>query len=189
VTQPDDHHVTVVAIDGSPSRGGRTAAALNAVCAAATAAGASIDSVALEADGSGVGPAVERLMTADAAVLSSPVHRATFAAPLKQLLDAVPRSGPPSLESALRAKAVAIVHTGASLHHFLALDVVRCMLAGFFAAHVVPPGLYVPHEGFNRDLALKDPYSEHARLQGTALVALAQALRASPALSSLRPQS
>jgi FMN reductase len=92
-------------------------------------------------------------------------------------------------ESPLSGKAVAIVYTGASLHPFLALDSLRSVLAGFFAAHVLPPGLYVPREGFDDDLALRAAYSEPARLQGAALVELTHALRRSSVLRSLRPQA
>jgi FMN reductase len=122
-------------------------------------------------------------------ILASPVYRASFATPLKQLLDAIPRAGTDPPESPLTAKAVAVVYTGASLHHFLAVDSLRGVLAGFFAAHVVPPGLYVPRAGFDEDLDLVEPYARQAHLQGAALVELAHALRRSPVLRSLRPQA
>jgi FMN reductase len=179
----------VLAVDGSLTVGGRTRAALDAVAAAIVEAGATVQTIALGGDGAGVGPALDALSWADAVVLASPVYRASFAAPVKQLLDAVPREPGASPASPLTAKAVAVVYAGASLHHFLALDSLRSVLAGFFAAHVVPPGLYVPREAFADDLALREPYAGHARLQGAGLVALAHALAQSPVLRSLRPQA
>lgn len=184
-----DQPPTVLAIDGSPTAGGRTRAALDAVSSAAVDAGASLERIELGAAGAGVEPAIEALAGADAVVLASPVYRASSATPLKQLLDTIPRSGTAPPESPLSGKAVAIVYVGASLHHFLALDSLRSVLAGFFAAHVVPPGLYLPREAFDEDLGLRDPYADHARLQGAALVELAYALRRSPVLRSLRPQA
>jgi FMN reductase len=89
----------------------------------------------------------------------------------------------------LRGKAVAIVATGATLHHFLALDDLRNVLASFFAAHVVPPGLYVPRDGFGDAGELIEPYARHARLQGEALAELQEALAASSALRALTPQA
>jgi FMN reductase len=172
-------------IDGSPSGGGRTAAALAEVGAAAAAA--VITTVGLsEADGHE--QALAALEEADAVVLGAPVYRAAAAAPLKALLDAIPRDVQ-TRTSPLAGKAVAIVQTGASLHHFLALDSLRNVLAGFFAAHVVPPGLYVPRDGFAEDGKLAEPYASAAADQGAALAALARALRSDDALSTLRPQA
>lgn len=105
------------------------------------------------------------------------------------LLDCVPRGMWGEKDAPLRGKAVAIVATGASLHHFLALDDFRNVLAGFFAGHVLPPGLYVPRDGFGEDGSLKEPYTAQAKLQGRALVELALALRLSSALRQLNPQA
>ena len=182
--------LAVLAVDASPTRGGHTRAALDGVSAAAAAAGASVETLgAGDERGDGVEAVIERLPATDALILASPVYRASFAAPLKRLLDAVPRAAGTPPDSPLSGKAVAIVFTGASLHHFLALDPLRSMLAGFFAAHVVPPGLYVPRDGFNDTLGLLDPYADQARRQGEALVELARVLRASTVLASLRPQA
>jgi FMN reductase len=180
---PTAFHALVV--DGSPSGGGRTAAALAAVGAAAAAT--SVTTVGLSEDG-GQEHALAALAEADAVVLGAPVYRAAAAAPLKALLDAIPRDNE-TRTSPLAGKAVAIVQTGASLHHFLALDGLRNVLAGFFAAHVVPPGLYVPREGYADDGSLAEPYASAAAAQGAALAALARALRADDALSTLRPQA
>src|SRR5438105_13016946 len=87
----------------------------------------------------------------------------------------------------LRARAVAIVLTGASLHHFLALDSLRNVLSGFFGAFVVPPGLYVPHAGFSEAGELADEWREQAVLQGRALVELARVIRGSSDLRRVGP--
>jgi FMN reductase len=182
--------VAIVAVDGSPTGGGRTAAALSAVLAAAASTGASTSTVAFaDEPATGVERALEAIPAADGFVLGSPVYRGSFATPLKSLLDAIPRSNDAELESPLCGKSVAIVLTGASLHHFLALDHLRDVLAGFFAAYVLPPGLYVPREGFGEELSLLDPYADQARLQGLALVELVAALRRSRSLRALRPQA
>ena len=181
--------IRVVGIDGSPAGGGRTHAVLAAVASASTA-GAPARIVSLGSDGeSGIAQALEEIAGAEAIILGAPVYRGAAAAPLKRLLDAIPRSNDDERDSPLAGKAVAIVHTGASLHHFLALDGLRNVLAGFFAAHVVPPGLYVPRSGFGDDSELLEPYAEQARRQGLALVELAQLLRDSAILNSLRPQA
>jgi FMN reductase len=167
----------VVAIDGSPSGGGRTATVLRAVAG----------TEALSLVEAGVEAAVEAVDDADAVVLGSPIYRASFAHPLKQFLDQLPRGmwGEPT--APMRGKAVCIVATGASLHHFLALDDMRNVLAGFFAAHVIPPGLYVPREGFGDDGALVEPYAGQAALQAEALRELGRVLASSTALRRLTP--
>lgn len=180
----------MLALDGSPAGGGRTYAAIAAVAAAATEAGAIVETISLgEGDPDGTERALAALEAADAVVLGAPVYRAAAATPLKQLLDLVPRSNDEDRTSPLAGKAVAIVLTGASLHHFLALDGLRDVLAGFFAAHVVPPGLYVPRAGFDERASLVDPYATQARLQGQATVELAASLRNSTVLRTLRPHA
>jgi FMN reductase len=180
----------VVALDGSPAGGGRTNAAIAAITSAAAESGATVETIALgDGEPGGTDRALAALAPADAIVLGAPVYRAASATPLKQLLDLIPRSNDEERTSPLAGKAVAIVHTGASLHHFLSLDALRDVLAGFFAAHVVPPGLYVPRAGFGDDSALLEPYADQARRQGQALVELAGLLRNSAMLRSLRPHA
>ncbi len=177
---------SVLALDASPAGGGRTRAAVEAVSAAAAGLGGVVETIGL-AEPDGQAYALAALPGADAIVLGAPVYRAAAAAPLKQLLDLIPRY--PDGRSPLRAKAVAIVQTGASLHHFLALDGLRNVLAGFFAAHVLPPGLYVPKEGFADDGSLAEPYARHAAVQGAALIELARAVQAGDALRAVGPQA
>jgi hypothetical protein len=65
----------------------------------------------------------------------------------------------------------------------------RNVLAGFFAAHVIPPGLYVPREGFGDDGALLEPYAGQAALQAEALRELGRVLASTTALRRLTPQA
>jgi FMN reductase len=178
--------IAIVAVDGSPTGAGRTRTAIEAVARAGEPFGARVETIAL-ADPAGPERALQALETADAVVFGAPVYRAAAAAPLKQLLDLIPRDNV-ERRSPLAAKPVAIVQTGASLHHFLALDTLRNVLAGFFAAHVVAPGLYVPREGFG-ELGLLEPYAWHARTQGEALLELTRAVNAGVALAAVRPQA
>lgn len=186
--------VRILGIDGSPIGSGRTLAALQVVLRAAEETGAETEVRSLagaESDTAVLLDVIAALATADAAVVGSPVYRASYAAPLKLLLDRLPRGMWRETEAPLQGKAVAVVLTGASWHHFLAVNELRNVLAGFFAAHVVPPGLYLPREGFVSDgsAVLEPSYVERASLQGRALVELATALRASTALAQLTPQA
>jgi FMN reductase len=178
--------IAILAVDGSPTGGGKTRTAIEAVAQAGEPFGARVETVAL-AELEGPERALQALETADAVVFGAPVYRAAAAAPLKQLLDLIPRDNR-ERRSPLAAKPVAIVQTGASLHHFLALDGLRNVLAGFFAAHVVAPGLYVPRDGFGEH-GLLEPYAQQARAQGEALVELTRAVNAGVALAAVRPQA
>ena len=177
----------VVAIDGSPQGHGRTEAVLREVLRGAVAAGATADVLTLS--DVTVEDAVDALEDAEAVVLGSPVYRASFAYPLKDLLDQLPRGMWGETRAPLQGKGVVIVATGASLHHFLALDDLRNVLASFFAAHVVPPGLYVPRGGMPDGNGLDPDLATQAERQGQALVELALALRACPTLRGLVAQA
>lgn len=175
----------VIAVDGSPAGPGRTATVLAAVLDGLPA-GWSAEVVELAG---GPEAALERVERADAVVVGSPMYRATYATPLKAWLDRLPRGMWGESTAPVTGKAVAIVGTGASWHHFLGLDPLRSVLAGFFAAHVVPPGLYVPAEGFDEDGRLLESYRTLAGQQGAAVAELAQALAASATLRELKPQA
>jgi hypothetical protein len=71
----------------------------------------------------------------------------------------------------------------------LALDSLRNVLMTFFACYTVPPGLYVPADGFLPDGSLTPAYADHARSQGQALLELTAAVMASRALRSVAPQA
>jgi FMN reductase len=177
----------VLALDGSPQGHGRTAAVLGEVLLGASAAGVSTSVMTLAE--TTVDEAVDALEAADGVVLGSPVYRASFTYPLKVLLDQLPRGMWGETRAPLQGKGVVIVATGASLHHFLALDDLRNVLASFFAAHVVPPGLYVPRGGMPDGNGLDPDLATQAERQGQALVELALALRACPTLRGLVAQA
>lgn len=179
----------VIAFDCSPSGGGRTARALEAVLDASRVEGATgerID-VTSEADVEAAVDAITSLGPQDAVVFGTPIYRATYAFPMKALLDAVPRDFVTG-DGPLRARVAGIVATGASLHHFLGLGELRNVLSVFFAAVVVPPGLYVPRDGFTED-GLTAAYETAAATLGGSIVELAAAVAASSHLSRLTPQA
>jgi FMN reductase len=88
----------------------------------------------------------------------------------------------------LQGKAAAVVLTGASGHHFLAVNDLRNILAGFFAVQVLAPGLYLDHSAYIDRGTLTDESAALAASHGAALVELGVAVRSSPALAALRPQ-
>jgi FMN reductase len=179
--------VQVLAIDGSPQGGGRTETVLREVLCGAEEGGATTALLSLAAGTPE--QAIDAIERADAVVFGSPVYRASFVFPLKRLLDELPRGMWGETRAPLQGKAVALVMTSASPHHFLALDDLRNVLAGFFAAHIVPPGLAVSREAFTEDRRLDDDAAGLAVRQGMALVELSRALGGCPTLRSLVAQA
>ena len=131
---------------------------------------------------------VQSLADADAVVLATPMFRATYAAVLKDFLERVPRGGPAErFDGPLRAKAVGIVATGGSHHHFLGADPLIDLLVRYFGAYVVPPLLYGvirSADGPTLDPALV----EDAARFGRAVVALGGAIRSDARLGDARAQ-
>ena len=135
----------VLGLVGS-AEGGGTHTLVEAVLDGARAEGATAASICLgrgpysredtAAALAGVGPY-------DALVLGTPMYRSTFVGVLKEAIDDIDRRPPADgFASPLLAKTVAIVGTGRSDHHFLGIDHLFSIVSRFFAAYVVPPGLY-----------------------------------------------
>jgi FMN reductase len=125
---------------------------------------------------------------ADAVVLGSPVYRATYSALLKGLLESTERGRWGERTAPLQGKAAATVLTGADGHHFLALNDLRNVLAGFFAVQVLSPGLYLDHAAYLDRSTLTGDSAALCATHGAALNDLATAVRTSPTLRTLTPQ-
>jgi len=106
---------------------------------------------------------------------------------LKNLWDMVPRGGYDGNAQALRAKPVAIAATGASHHHFLGINDLAGILRGFYAAYVIPPGLYASHADFADGELASDSIRRAAERTARSLVALHRALETSPDLRAVEP--
>lgn len=177
----------VLGIVGSPQKGGRTLAATRALLRGAAESGCDLDELELANEQTATDEILERMDAADAFVFASPVYRARAAFPLKNLLDVVPRGMWGETSAPLQGKACAIALTGATQHHFLAVDDLRSVLSGFFAIQVLSPGLYLPAEAFVDRDTLNSESEALVEQHGRALVALAEAVRASEEISCLRP--
>ena len=176
-------------VDCSPEGRGRTQAALDAVSAAALGAGAVADTGWVGDTAAALDGAVDTLAQADGVVFGSPVYRASYAYPLKRLLDTIPRGGDEHVDSPLAGKPVAIVLTGASLHHFLALDWLARRAGRVLCRTCLAPGPVRPDEWLRRARELVQPYAAQAAALGPAVVELASLRAQPPPLNSLRPQA
>jgi FMN reductase len=164
----------------------RTGALVRAVLGGAERSGASTRYLALAEHPEQ--PLLE-LDRADAFVFATPIYRASMTGLLKSFLDSVPRSEESEGAAPLRGRAVVIAATGGSDHHFLALNDLRNVLSAFFASFVLPPGIYVPRDGFGDSGDLSSRYAAQADLQGRALVEQARAIATSSCLVRVEPQA
>jgi FMN reductase len=85
---------------------------------------------------------IDKISNADAIIVGSPIYRGTYTGALKNLFDLIPND-------ALRGKAVGIIATGGSNHHFLAIEHQFKPIFGFFNAYVVPAGVYANNSHFS----------------------------------------
>ena len=183
VTQP----IKVLAVSCSPSVGGKTRAALEAVLAGAAGAGAETSVVEVGAHET-LDPVLEAIAGAEAFVFGSPMYRATYAYPFKDLLDRVPRGLYGEGEAPLTGHATLTVATAASDHHLLGMGPMRDVLVDFFGAHVVSPGLYLTAASYDEG-SLTPAATERASMMGLALVELATAIRDSTGLRAVTPNA
>ena len=177
---------TVLGLVASPHGGARTSLAVQAVLAGARDAGARTAQVALADEDRG--SVLEAISGADAVVFGSPTYRATYSSLLKELLENTERGRYGEATAPLRGTAAAVVLTGATPHHYLAVDGLRSLLSGFFAVQVLSPGLYLDHSAYTDGGELTEAGATLSAAHGRALVDLAAAVRDSPALQALGPQ-
>lgn len=186
MTTSAERPVTVLGLVASPHSSARTAVAVQAVLAGATAAGARSSQLAVADEDRDV--VLQAMSDADAVVFGSPTYRATYSSLLKELLEGTERGRYGEATAPLRGKAAAVVLTGATPHHFLAPDGLRALLAGFFAVQVLSPGLYLDHSAYTEGGGLAERSAALAEVHGRALVDLAAAVRSSVALQELEAQ-
>lgn len=91
---------------------------------------------------------IDKIVEADALIVGSPIYRGTYSGALKNLFDLIPND-------ALQGKAVGIIATGGSDHHFLAIEHQFKPIFGYFKSYVVPGGVYATNQHF-RDGKLSD---------------------------------
>jgi FMN reductase len=146
------------------------------------------------ADGRGIdnyeGDTAEALgliVEADAYVVGTPVYRGSYSGALKNLLDMVPRGRWQGDAAPFENAAVGLVATGATDHHFLAVDQELRPAFAFFGAHTVGGATYADGDDFDDGELVNDDLRERLGLLGEATVELAAAIDDSEALASLGP--
>lgn len=85
---------------------------------------------------------IDKITAADAFIIGSPIYRGTYSGAFKNLFDLIPNDS-------LRGKAVGIIATGGSDHHFLAIEHQFKPLIGYFNAYSIPGGVYANNSHFS----------------------------------------
>jgi FMN reductase len=176
-----------IALLGSPNAAGRTRLVAEAIATGIGKADGQVDMISVAG-----GPSEEIIQAcdhADGLLFGCPVYRGGMAYPLKTLLDHMPRGMRGETVAPLLGKPAGIFMTGASLHHYLAVDELRRVLCGFFACQVLAPGLYFSPADFTGEDGLSGEAGQTAALYGEALVSFGAAVRGSAAIQALRPQA
>lgn len=116
---------------------------------------------------------IDTVVAADAYVVGSPMYRGSYTGAFKNLFDLLPND-------ALSGKAVGLVATGGSDHHFLALEHQLRPLLSFFRAYTVPGTVYAQNAHFTGN-GLADVTRVACRLLAGEVVRLARAVEAGQA--------
>ena len=192
---------TLLGIVGSVSADSRTRTAVElALDAAADRHGVETDVLHLAeydldtADGRGIdgyagdtAEALDLIVEADAYVVGTPVYRGSYSGALKNLLDMVPRGQWQGDVAPFENAAVGLVATGATDHHFLAVDQELRPVFAFFGAHAVGGATYATDADFDEGEIADDAVRERLATLGAATAELAAAVEESAALGSLEP--
>ncbi|MDZ5810476.1 NAD(P)H-dependent oxidoreductase [Halorubrum sp. AD140] len=192
---------TLLGIVGSVSADSRTRTAVEvALEAAADTHGVDTDVLHLAdydlavADGRGIdnhegdtADALAQIVEADAYVVGTPVYRGSYSGALKNLLDMVPRGEWQGDVAPFENAAVGLVATGASDHHFLAVDQELRPAFAFFGAHAVGGATYASGDDFDGRELVDETVRERLATLGEATVELAAAIDESAALADLGP--
>ena len=191
---------TLLGIVGSVSADSRTRTAVK-VALDAAADTHDVDTAVLHladynlatADGRGINhegdtaDALELIVEADAYVVGTPVYRGSYSGALKNLLDMVPRGEWQGDVAPFENAAVGLVATGATDHHFLAVDQELRPAFAFFGAHTVGGATYATGGDFEDGELVDEAVRERLATLGEATVDLAAAIEGSAALGSLGP--
>lgn len=132
--------------------------------------------------------ALDLIINSKAFIIGTPVYRGSYSGVLKNLFDLIPRGKWQSDKAPLENRAVGLVATGATAHHYLTIAQELGPILNFFGAYLVGSGVYAESDHF-KDYEVNDPAIQ-LRLEnlGKATAELSLAVEKSKFLSELGPQ-
>lgn len=132
--------------------------------------------------------ALDLVVESSAFIVGTPVYRASYPGVLKNLFDMIPRGKWQADVAPLENAAIGLVATGATAHHYLALEKELAPMLSFFGAYPVGSGVYAHSEHFEDRELVDEAVRERLEVLGRATVELSEALAGSAHLSKLGPQ-
>jgi MsuE subfamily FMN reductase len=111
---------------------------------------------------------------ADAYLVATPVYRGSYTGALKNFFDLIPND--PKGQDPLRAKAVGLLATGGSDHHYLVLEHELRPLLGFFGAYTLARAIYASPKDFDAQKQVQGRLVEDLTQLGQELAAQARFL-------------
>ncbi len=174
----------LVAIVGSAVKSGRTRKAVEAVIEAALAIKPDIqtDIVDLAHDRVSIldgrpsekyedatVSVIDRVLQGTTFLIASPIYRGTYTGALKNLIDHLP------LES-FESRPIGLIATGATSHHYLAVDHQFRGLLAWFNSFVLPGSVYLENKDYSSGEIVNADAARHLRELAESLIAVTTAL-------------
>lgn len=132
--------------------------------------------------------ALDLIIDSKAFLIGTPVYRGSYSGVLKNLFDLIPRGKWQSDKAPLENRAVGLIATGATDHHYLSISQTLGPVASFFGAHQVGSGVYVNDSQFEDNNLIDMAVIQRLETLGKATIELSQAVNNSSNLSQLGPQ-
>lgn len=132
--------------------------------------------------------ALKLILNSDAFLIGTPVYRGSYSGILKNLLDLIPRGKWQSDKAPLENRAVGLIATGATNHHYLSVSQTLGPIASFFGSHQVGSGVYVNGSQFEDNKIVDSSVIQRLETLGKATVELSKAIANKQYLAELGPQ-
>jgi FMN reductase len=132
--------------------------------------------------------ALDQIINSKAYIIGTPVYRGSYSGLLKNLFDLIPRGKWQSDKAPLENRAVGLIATGATAHHYLSIAQELGPVLNFFGSHLVGSGVYAESSHFKDNKLTDDDIRQRLATLGKATVELSLAVEKSQFLSELGPQ-
>ncbi|HYW33792.1 MAG TPA: NAD(P)H-dependent oxidoreductase, partial [Balneolaceae bacterium] len=132
--------------------------------------------------------ALERIINSKSYIIGTPVYRGSYSGVLKNLFDMIPRGMWQAEVAPLADKAVGLVVTGATAHHFLSVSQELGPVLSFFGSYPVGSGVYGESADFEDYEVVNTEVQTRLQNLGKATIELSRAIDESDYLRDFGPQ-
>jgi len=132
--------------------------------------------------------ALQKIADSRAFLIGTPVYRGSYSGALKNLLDLVPRGKWQAKVAPFENRAIGLIATGATNHHFLSVSQELSPILNFFGSYQVGCGVYVASEHFDEYEIIDSNVRNRLSNLGNATIELSKAIQKSDFLPKLGPQ-